>query len=661
MNQGKVVEYIDQGKFVCAICLQDKGNRLHLLTASNREVNLSPKRAILISNLSNNVDIPREELLEKLKYFEETRERLKKEINAKELWELIHEESESFEHEYLAQLAFGEEINDDHTSALVRALFENRLYFKIRDSKLLPHSKNRVEQIIEQKEEESKKENLLGEGSKWLLDILAGKNPSEPDCADKTRGLLTQLALYGKDAQGFKYGKELLSRTGISDISKSFDLLVRMGVWDRDENLELLRYGISSDFTPKQKEAASLSASEAISPEGRKDLRDLPTITIDGLQTRDFDDAISLEIINDELKLGVHISDVAAIISPDSILDKMAAERCSSLYMPCKHIPMIPTDLSQDTLSLKQGCDRYAVSLIARFSLDGTLLEHHFLPSIINVKRQMTYDQVNALIVDDPELSTMHKLSRQMWQKRIDKGAMNLSLPELNIVFNSDASFSIESVEQETPSRMIVSEFMILYNSLMAKFCLENEIPVLFRAQEKPSELLARDELGYLYYVFQQRRKLRPLKISTTPAPHSGLGLDLYTHATSPIRRYLDIVAQRQVKGFLAGGQPDYDRKDLENMIILIAPALRELDMVKRNRLRYWILKYLSQNIGEKYKAFILDELKSKYRVVLEEFQLIAEIKRQNGVIYKTGQKVKAEVKKAEPRSDLLRLEIYDS
>ena len=133
MNQGKIIEYIDQGKFICTLCLNDKINRLHLLTTSNREVNLSPKRAILISSTIIDTLKPREELLEKLKHTEETRSSLKAQIDVKELWELVRDEEESFDHKYLAQLVFGHTITDDHLSALVRALFEDHLHFKMKD------------------------------------------------------------------------------------------------------------------------------------------------------------------------------------------------------------------------------------------------------------------------------------------------------------------------------------------------------------------------------------------------------------------------------------------------------------------------------------------------------------------------------------------------
>jgi exoribonuclease-2 len=204
---------------------------------------------------------------------------------------------------------------------------------------------------------------------------------------------------------------------------------------------------------------------------------------------------------------------------------------------------------------------------------------------------------------------------------------------------------------------MIVAEFMILYNWLIARFCEENQIPVLFRTQREPGEILPMGEAGYILYVFQQRRKLSPLQIGAVPGPHTGLGLDAYTHATSPIRRYFDLVSQRQVRGFLLGAGPVYGKKELEEIQVTVSPVIREIARIKRNRERYWILKFLSQNLGKSYRAIVLDELKSKYRIVLRDFYLVAEIKRRQGTILSPGQEIMVKVKRADPWDDLLKLE----
>ena len=669
MNEGRIIEYIEQGRIVCTLCLQDRGNRLHLLTHSNRLINLSPKRAILISVSTIDILKPREELLEKLNQAEEARNRLKGRIDVRELWELTKDENESFDHTYLANLVFGESIDDEHLSALVRALFENHLHFKMKDGRFHPNSEERVKLIIKQREEEALKEEWLNQGSAWLKDVQAGRAAEDPRYRDDIVNLLIQLALFGKEVPDFKYGKELLSRAGISDIRETRNLLIRLGVWEEDENLDLLRLGIEAAFTKDQLDESARLAGSKIDFKGREDLRQIPALTIDGPLTRDFDDALSLEMTENTLDLGIHIADVAAFILQDSILDRTAKERASSLYMPRRQISMLPPDLSQDALSLKRGCDRQAISLLARFDKTGKLLDYRLAPSVVRVQDRLTYDEVNEMLdtigpgpipghhaSQADLLKQMFELSRILRHERINRGALTLSLPELHFKFETGSTPSIEVVDQNTPSRMIVAEFMILYNCLIARFCRDNRIPVLFRTQEEPGERLTLEESGYLYYVFQQRRKLRRLQLSATPNLHSVLGLDVYVQATSPIRRYLDLVAQRQIKGFLVGKEPVCDGKKLEEIGMSVEPVIKSFGTVKRNRLRYWVLKFLSRHQGERYSAVVLDEFKRKYRIVLKDFFLVAEIRRQNGIIFKPGEEILVEVNKVDPWEDSIEL-----
>jgi exoribonuclease-2 len=660
MTQGKIVEYIDEGRFVCTICLQDKGGRLHLLTPSNRQVNLSPKRTILISDPTLDVSLPRDGLLERLKQIEETRVRLKGQIDVEGLWELVRDEEETFDHTYLAQLVFGESVTGNHSSAVIRALFEDRLYFKMKNGQFLPNSQEKVEEIVRQEAEEAATAERLRQWSQWLKEIQQGRRVDDPPFRSDIVRLLIQLALYGKEAPEFKVGRELLSNVGISDIQQARLLLIKLGEWEEDENLDLLRSGLEVAFAQDQMAASASLTVHEVDLVGREDLRDLSSLTIDGPLTQDFDDAVSLDMVGDELHLGVHIADVASAISIDSILDMAAAERASSQYLPRRQIPMFPADLSSDILSLRQGCDRNAISLLARFHRSGALLGYRFAPTVIRVRERLMYADVNKTIEEDVPLKEMRRLSQRLRQNRMDHGALNLSLPELEVRFNGNGALSLELVEQETPSRIIIAEFMILYNWLAARFCMENQIPILFRSQSGPSEKLPLDEKGYLYYVFQQRRKLSPLSIQTDPGPHSGLGVDVYIHATSPIRRYLDLVNQRQIHHYLLRNGAVYDEKMLKEIRIAAEPTLKKLGLIKRNRLRYWVLKYLGLNRGKKLKALVLDELKTKYRVALTDFLMIVDLKRKNGVILRQGQKISVRVTKADPWDDILALEYIE-
>lgn len=657
MYQGKIIEHIDQGRFVCTLCLQDRGNRLHVLTVTNREVNLSPKRAVLVSAHPLDISKPREALLERLKQADEIRNRLKGEVDVESLWELIRGEEDLFSHEYLAQLVFGEVVSDDQVSALVRALFENQLYFKLKDGHFFPNSEQRVEQILHQRTEAARREEKLQEGSAWLRALLAGKKADAPPSAPDLIEWLKQLALYGEEAPEIKTGRELLARSGVASITEARKILVRLGVWEEDENLDLIRFKVPAGFDDAVRQEAEELLPITVPTQGREDLRHLPVFTIDGPLTQDFDDAVSCVEEAGELLVGVHIADVAERIAVGSRLDREAAERASSLYLPRRQVSMLPPELAHDALSLKKDQDRPAISLLARFDRQGHLLEYRFAPTLLRVDRQWTYDAVNDTLTASPELQGLHRLSLQLQERRVAQNALPLSLPELHVEVAEDGEITLSLLPQDTPSRMIIAELMILYNWLAAEFCHENQVPILFRTQPEPSERLERTGEDELLYVFQQRRKLSPLQIDTQPGLHSGLGLQAYTHLTSPIRRYLDLVSQRQLRGYLMGTGRNYSPEQLEEIRMKVEPVLRELARIKRNRMRYWLLKYLSRHCDRLYPATVLHEMRSKVRLVLRDFLMLCDLRRPEGMELKAGQTIQVRVKRANPWSDTLDLE----
>ena len=657
MTQGKIIEYIDQGKITCAICLQDKGNKLHLLTPLNRQVNITPKRAIFISYADIDPLGPRDELLNKLRQVEILRDRLKKEIHVEEVWELIKDEDETFDFRYLTHLCFKETVTDDHVSALVRALFDDKLYFKIKDGRFIPHSEGKVKQIIKEREEEEQKEDGLEKGGSWLKTVLRGEVEQDDYDHAETIRIIEGLALYGKDAPDYKYGKELFSRAGISDIGEAKDILIRLGVWEENEPVDIIRFNIRRSFTDEQLKEAYRLNDLKIDASGREDLRNLSVFTIDDSITKDFDDALSIDVHDDHTQIGIHITDVASVIDPGTILDREAYLRGSSLYLPRHKIHMFPTELANDRLSLRDGVDRPAISLLASFDKTGQLSGYRFAPSIINVRRKLTYDEVNEQLESKRQLLWVYRLCEKMRQKRIEQGALILSLPEVSIQFGKDSSLSIKMISQETPSRVMVAELMILYNWLAAQFCRDHNIPIIYRGQKEPGERLTIEETGYVYYVFRQRRKLSPLIIDIEACPHAGLGLDVYSNLTSPIRRYFDLVSQRQMRNYILQDAPVYNNEELEKIRITVTPALKDLNTIKNNRIRYWIQKYLGEHIGEKFPAIILDNLKNRYRVILEDFLLAVEIKKETGHDIPQGKKIMIKIKKADPWNDLLVLE----
>jgi exoribonuclease II len=198
---------------------------------------------------------------------------------------------------------------------------------------------------------------------------------------------------------------------------------------------------------------------------------------------------------------------------------------------------------------------------------------------------------------------------------------------------------------------------MILYNWLAARFCRDNRVPTIFRGQKEPSEKLGLEDGGYVYYVFRQRRKLQPLVIDVDSMPHSGLGLDSYINLTSPIRRYFDLISQRQMLNFMFRGVPFYNREELDRIITRVTATIKDLNTIKRNRSNYWINRYLESQTGKVLPAIVLDVLKGRYRVILTDFYTTAEIKRENGESLKPGTETGVKVIKADAWNEILKLE----
>lgn len=660
--EGRIIEYIEGGKFICALCLSKKANKLHILTINDREANISAKRVVQASDKVLDISRPREELVRYIKESDLEREKLKKKVDVKELWELVKNEKELFQNRYLAQLMFGEDVTDIHISALVRALFEDKTYFRFKNGRFIPNSEDQVNLIIKKREEEKIKKDRIEKGSKWIKDIMEGMESPRPDFADYIIKVLMNMFLFGKEAPDYALGSELLSKAGIADPYTIKDLLIKMGVWDKDENTELIKKAIPVTFGSRVRKEVLKLKEKGLGIQGREDLRNLDVFTIDGEDTKDFDDALSIDFKGEKVILGVHISDVSDWIEPDSLIDLEARKRGISCYLPRRQIPMLPPELSHELLSLKEGKDRLAISLLVKMDRKGNILNYRFAPSLIRIKEQLTYEVADRRLEKDERFLALYRLANLLKEERVRKGGVDISLPEIKIVFRDKnlSDISIKLISQDTPAHMIVAEFMILYNWLAARLCVENKIPVLFRIQEKPTEIVpAREGVNKLYYIFQQMKKLAPLLISTNPGPHSTLGVDVYTQATSPLRRYLDLVVQRQIKNFLFGKMLTYNTKQLEEIRRQVEPTVKEIQTMTRNRIRYWSIKYLEQHTGESYRAIILDELKKKYKIVISDLILMTEIKKRPGIILSPGSEIRVRVKKADPWRDMVELE-YD-
>ena len=666
MEIGRIVEYIDHQKITCAVVLEVKNQRLRLLTENNREVNLSTSRLSHRSDLLIDLSVGRERTVSRLKEVARRREALIENIDIEELWEILNTEQEWIDLDTMTAFCFPDSPTTDHESAVVRAFFKDRLYFKFNPDRFHPYSGEQVLQIAAKLEEDKRRNRITERGGAWLRRVFAGSEPPpsggfDPETAEYV-DIIRSAFLFEKESPDYLYARAMMTRAGVEDTDGLFPALVRLGVFEPDENVDLLRLGVRTEFHAEVLQQADRLAAEVT--EGRKpfaelasgspprrDLTGLDLMTIDGQSTLDYDDALSIEDLGDELRLGIHIVDVGHCIAKGDPIDREAAERGSSIYTPDRKIPMIPGALAEGLCSLRAGHTRPALSILVRLTHGFQLRDFEILASTIRIKDQLTYYDVNLMADSKWEIRCLREIAEQFRKGRFTNGAVQISLPEINPWISETGDILISRVNRESPSRMLVSELMIMANWLMAKFLAEHGIPAIFRSQPEPRERLYEGLEGTLFQNYMQRRLLSRFLLSPDPDRHSGLGLNAYVTATSPIRKYFDLVTQRQLRAAL-GLETAYTAEEIDGIIRAVSQPVTNVGRIQARRNRYWLLKYLERQVGAKEEALVLYRRKQKYQVLLSDYMLECELPASNGVELKPEDLVQVTIQHVDARRE---------
>ena len=416
---------------------------------------------------------------------------------------------------------------------------------------------------------------------------------------------------------------------------------------------------LPADFpSPVKEEVAAIPETIAKKEvKRRKDLRDVKMVTIDGADAKDFDDAVSIERLNEsEVRLGVHIADVTHYVKEDSPLDKEALERGTSIYLVDRVIPMLPEKLSNNLCSLRSNEDRLAMSVLMKFDLNsGEVLEHEITESVINVDQRLTYQQVKRILVDEDEqlinkfnhlisdLRLMAKLSRKIRQLRKEKGSVDFEFPEAEVVLDEKGNaVDIDKVERSIAEKLI-EDFMIRTNEIVAEEMYYREVPFIYRVHEEP----AKDEIEELnsflhnlgYHVKGLEGDIHPKslqrvlnKVQGEPEErvvntvllrtmqkahyhpqnvgHFGLASRCYSHFTSPIRRYPDLMIHRIIKEVINKGVlPEKRREELEDNLFSIADhsSMQERKAMDAERESKDLKKveYMKDKLGAEFEGVI--------------------------------------------------------
>jgi len=659
---GRIVEYLENGKFICAFVFEDTGNRLRLLNQNSRELNLPLNRIVHFTKEKTSVKRSREDIIGTLQETSKQREGLAQKINLAEIWELVSEKPEdNFEVNFLAGLFFGDDPTDDQGSAFLRSVIADRLYFKYKAGEIHVHSPETVEQIKRMQEKERQKENFITSNTSALRYIWEeGEIPANWEGRESTLQILQDYYLFDKEAPEYDMARKLIKNAQLTGPHDIFHILVKAGVWEKNENIPLLKHDIPTVFSEtvlNEVKKIEIPSIKNLSETKRRDFRDLPIFTIDGPTTRDFDDALHIEKQGENYLVGIHISDVSLFVKPGTALFDEALKRGTSIYFPEKPLPMFPASLSEDKLSLLKDQERPTVSFLVLLSPTAKILKYELVHSIISVKRQLTYNEADLLISQEKELAALAALSKLLRQRRVNNGALLLPVPELNINISPDNVIEIRRFAVDTPSKILIAEFMILANTLGAQFVADREAPGLFRCQIEPRQRIIDGFEKDITKIIQQRKRLSPMSLLTTPKIHSGVGAPQYTTVTSPIRRLLDLIMQLQISNLIKGQGVFFSKKDMKHFGSIILTTLDKANQVKNLRQRYWIFKYLEAKTGKRLPATVIDCGPKRVHLFLEEFMLDADLPLNPAFKVSAGDTVLVRLSKIDSLSNIFKVE----
>lgn len=421
--------------------------------------------------------------------------------------------------------------------------------------------------------------------------------------------------------------------------------------------LSIIRaYNIPMEFPKDVMKSLETQPDEVLESdkEGRLDIRSWQTVTIDGEDAKDLDDAITLSKEGEDYLLGVHIADVSHYVKEHSPLDKEALNRGTSVYLVDRVIPMLPHKLSNGICSLNQGCDRLALSCIMRINAKGEIIDHQILETVINVDRRMTYTSVKKILADEdkdeieeykelvPMFKLMQELSSIIRTKRYKRGSIDFDFPESKIILDKEGHpIDIKPYERNVATK-IIEDFMLAANETVAEDMYWKELPFVYRTHDKPDPekiirlgtfinnfgydiKIGRDEIhpkelqklldnitGSEEENMISRLTLRSMKraqYTTECTGHFGLAARYYCHFTSPIRRYPDLQIHRIIKESLKGG---LNAKRLSHYDAILSDVAhhsstteRRADEAERETEKLKKVEYMEDRIGEEFDGVV--------------------------------------------------------
>jgi exoribonuclease-2 len=511
--------------------------------------------------------------------------------DVEEIWELL--EGGETEIAEFSELIFGEYTPVSAWASWL--LVADGVYFEGIPSAIRART---AEAVTTEIAERQRKATEAREWDEFIQRVEAGSIIEEDR---KILGEVEQLALEKRN------NSRVMQALGVSETPvNAHRLLVSTGYWEANENPYPRRAGIDME--------APVCELPPLSEESRLDLTGLIALAIDDEDNQDPDDAISL----DGERIWVHVADVANLVPPDSAMDLEARSRGANLYLPDRVVPMLPEAVT-DQLGL--GLQQRSPGLSIGFILNQEALPEQveIRPSWLHVDR-ISYAAAESRL-QEPLFAALCEQSQRYRARRKEAGAASIDLPEVKIKV-VDGAVDIHPLPR-LKSREMVTDLMLMAGEAVARYCQEHEIPIPYATQAPPDEPAVPKDLAGMYAY---RRFFKPTQVKTQPEPHAGLGLADYTRATSPLRRYSDLLAHQQLRTHLAGKEP-LDIHAVSERIALSETGSMTNRKTERLSNNHWRLIYLKTHPDWQGEAVIVAMEGERATVLIPELGMEAKVR----------------------------------
>lgn len=640
---------LPDGEELLPLCtIKRNKKKVQALNEKNREQTVAEDK--LLWQLPGSVAAPGQwpETLAKLK---ERLEALEQEIDVRLLWETAME-METSDLDELAELYFGGDTGVEHRIALWRALATDRTHFKRKGKVWELRTAEQVDELLKQRAVEEARAQFQTAASEWLGQFVASEGL--PELPPALEGFLDRLDCWmrGDKDKDLQTLLESAAGEGNNPRELAFDILQQGGRLPPEADRDIVVAGLKPEFS--EPVLAAAAQVPPWRPDGSEPVLELD-FSIDDDDTREVDDALAIHPEGDGWRIDIAIADPARVVHQGDALDREAMRRGTTVYLPTQTILMLPDAVSCDISSLTASELRSSVVVQAWLDAEGNLVRSEISRQAARVARRLNYAQADELIAQGADrVANLHRLSEKLAAQRQAEGAISLQRPEYKIKVEND-TISVTMIERDSPSRTMVAEMMILANHVAARYARDHQVPIIYRTQDPPEKPIdpeqARDPLA-----FQKiRRQLKPSSLSLHPGGHSGLGLSAYTQLSSPLRRFADLVMQRQLVAHLSGEPLPYDQDELFKVLATAENTAREARGLENAAKRRWFMEYLRREwLEQPVQALLVEETKVGFKAELQPWGVDALIsgpgKREVGMI------VTAKIEKLRPKAGQIRL-----